>query len=129
MRRGALGAVLGALLLLWGSVAYAQAAGAFQITWQHTQDQATLATNFVIRRCVQSGTLCTMADLQGASSLPYGQFSYTDLAIQPNVTYCYLLLASNTFGRSPPSSQICGKLGAPPVNAPGNVQLNIVTVP
>jgi hypothetical protein len=128
MRR-ALGAGLGALVVLWASLASAQAAGAFQLTWAHQQDPATLATGFRLRRCVQSGTLCTMADLAGATAIPYTQLSFTDLTIQANVTYCYEGWVVNQFGQTGPSAQICGKLGAPPKNPMTGLQLNIVNTP
>ncbi len=128
MRR-ALGAVLGALLLLPWGVAYAQAASAFQLTWAYTQDPTNPGTQFSLQRCIQTSTGCSMSDLAGATLLPIATLTFADPTIAANVTYCYRLAASNTFGRGPYSSMICGKLGAPPATSPTNVQLNIVTIP
>ncbi len=128
MRR-ALGAVLGALLLLPWGVAYAQAASAFSLTWAFAQDPVNQATSFSLQRCIQTSTGCSMSDLTGASALPLTTLIYADSAITQNVTYCYRLAAGNAFGRSAYSSVICGKLGAPPATAPSSLQLNIITVP
>ena len=114
---------------VWEIPAQAQAASAFQLTWQYTQDATNPATAFALQRCVSSGTLCTMTDLAGAAALPLTTLTYTDTTIAQNVTFCYRVSATNSFGRGPYSSTICGKLGSPPGTSPINLQLNIVTVP
>jgi len=123
------GGVLGALILLSAGVAYAQAAAAFQLTWQYTQDAANPATGFALQRCVQTTTSCSMSDLTGATAIALATLAYTDLTITQNVTYCYHVSATNQFGRGPYSTTMCGKLGVPPSISPTNFQLNIVTVP
>ncbi len=117
------------VVLLWAGLASAQAAGAFALTWQYTQDPVNQATSFSLQRCIQTTTGCSMGDLAGATQIPLTTLSYTDATITQNVTFCYRIAAGNTFGRSPYSSTICGKLGAPPGTSPSNVQLNIVNVP
>ncbi len=125
MRR-ALGALLGALLLLSGTSAYAQAAGpSFSLTWQYTPDTVSPATKIIVQRCIQLSTGCTMTDLAGASALPIDVFTYTDVQVILGVQYCFRLAGANAYGRSAYSSTVCGTIGTPPSSVPQNVQLKI----
>jgi len=124
MRR-ALGALLGALLLLSGTLAHAQAAGTFTLSWTFTQDAQNPALGYLVQRCIQLSTGCAMSDLSGQTQIPLTTLSVVDAQVSANIQYCYRVSGYNSFGRGPYSSPVCGLLGAPPSTAPANVLLRL----
>ena len=127
MRRLLLTGMLLSSVLSGGLPVQAQAASPASIvlTWQYTQDTTNPAVGFVVRRCVQLTTGCTMGDVSGATPIPLATLTYTDLNVSPNIQYCYEISSFNAFGRSPPSSKNCGTIGGPPSTVPQNVILKL----
>jgi len=91
--------VLAVVLVGGGTVALAATA---TLTWT---DNSTNETGFNIERkgaaCVSTAVAWIEVDLVGANVK-----TYVDLAVQPGVTYCYRVAASNSAGKSAYSNEV-----------------------
>ena len=74
------------------------------LAWSYTQNTNRPATSFIVQRGTMTGTVCPLTDY--ATALPVTTLTWVDTAVTAGVTYCYVVLAADTTGRSAPSNQV-----------------------
>ena len=102
-----------ALLLLLPGAALAQLQGV--VSWTLVADEPTATpTSYKIDRNADGGAFVQIG------TTPTGIVSFTDAPLSRDVTYCWVIIATNNGGDGPASAQACAGLPTP-AKPPGQV--------